>query len=326
MECLNNLVGLKGGCAEVTSGADVFINSRVTYSELSDYIDQKDHISVDELFDSLRKDAAREVLDEIQSFMQPNYIARTVRDVQTLGAYNKLTTEPSDAIYKGVQLEKCSWGDNLAYRVGRIGFISQYTGNVVIKYFDGITGEELASDTIAAIAGKEVSMYVNRFFAVDKLNIFYDATSISSYRNTVDCYITGCVSCKWKINAYSYAYAKTASLSNPVDVDSSNSMGGLIADVSLECDHTRWLCGIRQYLSTPMMWKVGELILRYAIDNSMRANTRTVRDVEKLVVRAESYRSEYQESMQRSLKRIQVPNDPMCYNCKRKSGIFVAIP
>ena len=58
MQCLETLVGLRGGCAEVTSDAGVFTDPYMTRGELAKFVDQNDYPNgVDELFQRLRETA-----------------------------------------------------------------------------------------------------------------------------------------------------------------------------------------------------------------------------------------------------------------------------
>jgi len=76
----------------------------------------------------------------------------------------------------------------------------------------------------------------------------------------------------------------------------------------------------------PILFKVAELTLEYAISNSSRDNTRTMRDLDMLKERHGLYKSEYEKHLELALKRAVVPNDPVCFKCDRTNGVYVSIP
>jgi hypothetical protein len=328
MECLESTIGLNGGCDSIASNANVYLNSKVGYTELAAYIDQNEFASVDDLFRSLRADSVRELVDEIQAHMNGQFISRTVINQQTIGVVgNTLMPISAGAQLRGVLFDRCSVMPMLNYRVTSVGFIGTYTGNVVITYRDALTGQSLGTDTVAAISGQTVTMQVNRLFDVAKLLVTFDATLVAGYQTKIDCYRSGCRICpSQSINAYVTAKPITAPTVTPTVTTSAASLGGLTLDVTMECNHSQWLCGIKQQIATPLLWKVAETVMRYALDQSTRSNTRTLIKREDIAARASSYAQEYRDSMDRALHRITLPNDPTCFHCDRRSGIYVSIP
>jgi len=328
MECLKTLIGLRGGCAEIAADASLYLDSKVKYNELTQFIDQNDYDSVDDMFTSLRSDAVDMVLAEFQTQMQGKYIAQTVINQQTIGNYsNGLTASAATAELKGLTLERCTTFPNLGYRLTNVGFIGSYTSDVTVLYYDGLTGVQLGSDVITAVAGQLVKLDVNRLFNVQKLLVVYDATSIGGYQTKIANYIGSCASCvKHRVNKHVTARPITATIGTPLDKTYTSEMGGLIVDASMECDNTSWLCGIKQQLAMPMLFKVAELVMEYAISSSSRGNTKTMRDKESLVARHGLYKNEYDTFLKVALSRVVIPNDPICFSCKKTNGIFVSIP
>jgi hypothetical protein len=328
MECLENIIGLQGGCADINSVAEVYLNSYVGHSELSSYVDTKEYANVDALFRSLRADAVREVLDEVNGHMRPNYVMKSVVNSQRFGVVgSRLEPVAAGAELRGILYDRCTTYPTLAYRVNRVGFIGQVTGSLVVTYRDGLTGQTLASDTIAVVAGQESWIYTNRKFAVTKLLVTFDATAAAGYKTRTDCYIRNCGSCGTKrVNSHVNAYAVTAPIATPTATVSVSDMGGLMLEVSMECDHSLWLCGFRQVLATPMLYKLAARVMQYAIDQTDRGNVRTVNKRDQLIDRGEAYENQYKESLTRLLKSVTIPNDPTCFVCRRQSGIFAAIP
>lgn len=328
MECLNTLIGLRGGCADIAADASLYLNTKVTYQELSAIIDQNDYASVDDFFTELRETSVQFVLAEIQNHMREKYITRTVINQQILGNYsNGLTASAAAAIYKGLLIDRCTDYPKLGYRITSVGFIGSYTGNVVVKYIDGLTAEQLATDTISATNGVPVHLSVNRLFNVQNLLIVYDATGIGGYETRIDYGVNGCVSCsKWRVNKHATARPITAPLATPLSETYVSEMGGLMVSVSMECDHESWLCGIKQQVAIPILYKIAESAMEYAVTNSSRGNTKTMRDYDKLKERHGFYKAEYESAIKTALMRVILPNDPICFHCQKRNGIYQSIP
>lgn len=326
MDCLNELIGMKGVC-EDTTGTSGLMLTKITRQELNDIIDQNDFASVDEMFSEKREEAVKLFLSEFQNEMQGKYIARTVISQAQVGNYSTLVASAASAVLKGVSFERCNTLPNLGYRITNVGFIGSYTGNVTVLYYDGITGVQLATDTIEAIAGQEVKLDVNRLFNVKKLMVVYDATAIGGYVTKVS-YTSQCARCpnRYNVNKHTNARAVSATIGTPLTKSYTSDMGGLTVEVSMECDNTSWLCGIKQHLAMPIMFKLAEILMEYGLTSSSRGNTKTLRDSDSLKERHGYYKNEYEKHLKSTLERVILPNDPTCFHCKRQSGIYNAIP
>ena len=329
MQCLENLVGLRGACADITSTAFVFTDPHVTKRELADLIDQQDYPQgVDYFFQDLRRQAALEVVAGVNAAFAERYLARTVIQTTGIGDYgDTLTATTGAALLKGVRLFRPYELPNVAYRITRVGFMGQYTGMVTVQFIDGITGQVLGTVDVDAVDGVPTYVEVNDLYRVRVLHVCYDATGIDAYKTTTG-YESTCFTCPdhWAVNGVFSAMAFTAPLATPLVRTTVTDMGGLLIDVSMECDSESWLCSIKQQLAMPMLWKVCELAMGYGANVSGRSNTATVRDAEKLAARQMMFNERYQAAFEAALKQAQVPNDPQCFVCKRSSRIAVSIP
>lgn len=329
MNCIETLIGLRGGCTDTTATGDVYLDDKVTYKELEAIIDQKDHLSVDAMFTRWREQAVREVVQGVNEAFADKYIVRTVVDSKLIGTFSdRLRPIVADTVTRGVRFYRCNEWPSVAYRITRVGFIGQVTGNVTLTYFDGITGQVLATDTIAAVAGQLVTLDVNRLFrGVRILNIGYNATAVAAYKTEVCpnlCYT--CPSAH-RVNGFTDGYGFTSDVGNVLsNLKTSNDAGGVQVVMALECDSEAWMCSIRQNFAMPMLWKVAELAMEYAIFNTDRNNTKTVRDAELLRERQQMYHEAFTKAMGQAVKTVQLPNDPICFKCNRRSRIAVAIP
>jgi len=332
LECLSEIMGLNGGCEDISSNAEIYLDTKVTYSELNDFVDQTDvsKNTVAKLFGSLRDQAALELVGKINEQMAGGYIHKTVVKSQFIGdAGTTLTASAASAVLKGVRFQQYNSYPSYQYRVSRLGFIGNYTGNVTVIYYDGLTGQQLATDTVAAIAGQRIELNVNRTFRTEILTVVYDATGIDGYQTTVNGSAGTCYSCRGnanKINGYCYGQALTAPIGTPLDPTYTNDMGGLTVTLNVECDNQSWICNIKQQLGIAMLYKTAELAMEYGLNNTSRENTSTIRDASRLDDRHQMYHELYESNMKSALAAISLPTDSPCFVCKRKSRITQAIP
>ena len=333
LECLSELIGLRGGCEDISSNATTYLDTKVTYNELNDFVDQNDvaHNTVAKLFESFRNQAAAELVTDVNEHLSSRYVAKTVVKQQELGDMGTaLTASPATALLKGIRLQQYTSYPSYNFRINRIGFIGSYTGNVIVTYYDGVTGESLATDTIIAISGQRVELSVNRQFRREVLTIVYDATAIGGYKTTIQGGAGSCYTCrtagKNKVNGYCYGQGMTAPIGTPLTPTYLNDMGGLSVWLSIECDHESWLCNIKQQLAIPMLYKTAELAMEYGVHNTSRENTSTVRDRGELKDRQIMYHEVYNDKMSKALKAIVLPNDSDCFVCQRRNRIAVSIP
>jgi len=329
MTCLESLVGLKGGCASIASNASMYLNTKVTYNELSSYVDQNDYPSVDDFFIAMRAQAVRELIDGIQERMRDGFIARTVVTTKNVGyQQNPLTASAAIAKYKGVKLTRNYPLPSLAYRVTRVAFTGSFTGNVPVLFIDGLTGQTIDTVTIAAVAGEEVSTYVNTLYRVETLLAVFDATTVGGYKTTVGHGTQVCFTCptSCSVNSYVTGQAITTPVGTPLTQTNVNEMGGLTISVAMECDSEGWLCQIKNQLTLPILFRTASLIMEYAIFNTSRGDTNTIRDLEKLKERHTMYASSFDSGMTRALETIVLPNDPTCFHCKKQLQIITTLP
>ena len=325
MECLESLIGLRGGCAEISSEAATYVEPHLQRRELESIIDQNDYASVDALFADLRSQAANELISNVQSALRDKFIAHTIIEQQTIGdAGTTLTASPAGVGYKGLKLQRYNEIPNVGFRVTRLAFLGQVTGNITFSFVDGLTGQVLGTKVVACVAGQMVSVNVNALYRVRTLLIVFPATN-AGYK-TMTGWGSDCCSCKDYCRLNSLAQAIPITATTLPTVAATNEMGGLIVDVSMECDTQSWICGIREQMAQPMMWKICELAMAYALFSTGRNNTSTVRDRDKLQERQMMYRDNFAEAMRLSLLQVRLPDDPWCFECVRTNRIAVAIP
>lgn len=324
MECIENILGLKGGCADLSSTQSVFVNSNVSYNELAQVVDSNEQATVEDFFRERRALAVREMVAEIQDFNRPSYKFPTV----VIGGIAGEETEEMDLSQVtsglvGVSLKRRDPNTYLRYKVTELMLFMNYTGNVVVNAYDLDTGQVLATATVATVAGAISTAYVEWSFSHRNIAILYDATGKPAYR--VRLHGGGCATCSdgWVHcnRAVTGRMTKVATGDPVTNVAArpANDMGGLKVRYNVECDHETWLCSLRSHLALPLTWKTAELVMEYALFQTARENRTTKLDRNQTEARQLMYREKYTEAMKRLFQTVKTPQEPFCFECKRTS-------
>ncbi len=323
MDCIENVLGLKGGCTELSSTQSVFLNSYVNYNELAQIVDGNEQSSVDDFFRERRALAVQQIIAEIQDYNRPSYKfpSIVVNDVAGEETEDLEASQVTSGLV-GLALKRRDPNTYLMYRVNELMLFLNYTGNVTVLAIDLDTGVTLESTVIATTAGVITSKYVEWLFPNRNIAIVFDATGKNGYRTRL--HGDGCAACNngWVScnNAVNGKQVKFPALvvTNNTALGASD-LGGLKVRYNVECDHATWLCSIRANLAIAMLCKTSELIMEYAIFQTARENVKTKLDRTLVEKRQLMYNSKYAEAMTRLFSTMTPPSDPKCFVCKRTS-------
>lgn len=95
---------------------------------------------------------------------------------------------------------------------------------------------------------------------------------------------------------------------------------GLIADYSLSCSRSAFLCSIGNDVALPFTYLIAAELIKYALDNSAlsRVNN-TVDSVDVLNSRYQTYMIAYSEQLEGVIQSIRIPNDEDCFFCNKNN-------
>jgi hypothetical protein len=163
--------------------------------------------------------------------LAPNYKVRNALEVASFGSQKAFEFVGSSGAYT-MTLER-RFNDRLAImRVQRIGLMSYATGMATITLSDGLQSHAV---TISAVANTIVFVNVDWSTPSEEMTISYTPLGGQIAQNELRCN-----SCKNFTRSSAYIYATS----------SDNYGGGLVVDVSVECDKSLILCAIRPYLAS----------------------------------------------------------------------------
>jgi hypothetical protein len=330
MGCFDSIIGYKG--CEVSSG--ILLDNLVPYSEVEKYV-TGDYSNASELIDEKIAFAIKNVTKEIGSHFRDNYKPKTIIDSKRAGFFDETQTEKTaSAEYRGIELEICAVNTYYSLYISEIQTYLNFTGNVPILVVDTMTGETLDTITVASVAGQISTTYVNKTYNAEKrkrrIAFVYDCTSIPNYRT----YLLGdgCTTCNRGVYNISnivkgrtvkYATGDTPILAN---IEGHTDTAGLSLVFTLHCDNESWICANRSVLELPILNKVAELIMEFALYNSERFNTNTAINEGEIKERLMKYREDYEHQLKIVLEGMTTPSDGICFQCNRTRKYVTSLP
>lgn len=333
MECLNNLIGIRGdGNTAPFSGLYLNDLTGITIESADAAISAEVQSGFQLLRDKISF-AQQAIKAEMRNFLQGSLRAENLIEADNIGYYEDdmevLTADPGN--YRGIQIQSddCKHAELV---VNSLSFRAQSSGDVTVKVFDLITGKELESITVAALADEIVTTQVNRSYKATskKLNLLfvYDAATESYKTNT---YAGKAICCGSQAGMYSNTqlYFRGASIAASAmkthkNVSSLSHTSGLSLSYSLQCTAEPLICSIASILAYPILYKAASLIMmeyRY----SRRLNSIISLHGKDHEALREEYELAYTESMQNIMKNLRMPHD-ICYSCQERVKHRTHIP
>lgn len=330
MGCFDEIIGYKG----CTTGAGILLDNLVPYSEVQKYV-TADYEDASELIDEKIAFAIKNVTKEIGANFRANYQPKTIIDSKRAGFFDEdQKLKLASPEFRGIELEICNRDSYYSLYVSEIQTYLNYTGAVSLLVIDTMNGETLDTIAINSVAGEISTTYVNRTYNAEKrkrrIAFVYDCTSIPNYLTSL--IGDGCSTCNKglynisnivKGRSIKYDTADTPILSN---INGHTDTAGLSLVFTLHCDNESWICANRSLLELPILNRVAELIMEFALFNSDRFNTNTAIDKEQLEARMMKYHEDYESQMKITLAGMITPSDGVCFVCNRRRKYVTTLP
>lgn len=338
LECFEDIVGLRGSCAEPTSSSGLWIDDiGIDLAEIDSIINKSQIDSID-FFEKKRDFAIKQIINNIHTHYSDKYKSNTVLRSGRIG-YPKENLEvvTGSAIMKGIEIELCNQDSFVDVYISSISLQVNFVGLVNVLVYDLFQNKLL--DTIpitTTVSGEITTVYPNKTYkSVRKeLDIIfvYDATNFSSVKTTVT--QGGCKSCGdggSMVNLNQYLSTRSISIlaadsKIESNLTASPDTGGLSIMYAIHCNYEEWICTIANLAALPILFKTGYEIMDFAYNNSLRLNTTTTINYDSLLKRRDEYNLRFQESIQNLLQNIKLPNDEKCFECRQKSKNVIILP
>lgn len=329
--CFDNVFGWKGGC---TSPTGLLLDEVVRVDEIEKFL-TADYVNVDELIESKRDFAIRNIVLECVAKFRSQLIPKTILENKRAGYWpDNPSAQAVGSVMRGLELEICNTDTFYEVYISQVETYFNYTGTVTMKIVDTLTGDELDTFDVDSVAGVPVTTYVDKAYTAQKrkrkIGIVYDATSVASYQTSMS--QNSCLSCtggRYVVGRYvqgrpiKYGTAVTPTSAN---VQTASYTGGVSVLYNLRCDMESWLCVNRNVLALPILYRTAREILFFGLEMSERANTKTMIDKAALERRMTYAHEQYTSQMEIALRNIVPPNDGVCFVCKRTSMYVTTLP
>lgn len=333
MNCLNNLVGIKGGCEDET--ASLFINDLAGINvQAADAAISSEYQSGFELLRTKRTLAIEAIRNDIRQFLSGKIKLDSLIDSDIIGYYkDNLPTYASEAgYYKGTQL-RIDEASHSELFVSSVRFQSQSTGDVTVHVFDLITGKEIDTYTIECVADEVTELVVNKTYQPfnKRLNLFFAVDPTAAYESTA--YHGSSICCGALAGFYrcggNMAYTRTAKIATSGTLINSNlesisTTAGLSLTYSLVCSAEPLICQLAGALGWPLLHRWGMEVMR-ELKFSKRLNSIVSLYAKDHAELLSEYEMEYSKSMDNLFRNIRMPND-RCYRCEPKTRATTLIP
>jgi hypothetical protein len=328
MECFTNLIGLAQSC----QGQPGYLSLQtigITEGLLAQ-VHNEDETPLTMLANVER--LAQEVLkNDVVTHFGERIIPRTLVDGIGFGHPSEQGEILSGAGIGGLVVELGAGGSNQVLRIGNLGlWMPGADATYTVKVYDLTDGAEVASVQVSAIGGQITRESVSLALPARRRRTCYFITTDATDFYRVNVIDGGCGSCKR--HAYTIGgveiWAGRIAPATPIrksNIQSTSHTSGLLATLTVECDHAALLCETKDRFALAYLYKVGQIIMDRAIHAFERLNSQTI-NKDALIERHDRLGKEYAAAVTNVLSRMNTPNDPICYICNQRTRTIVAIP
>jgi hypothetical protein len=333
MTCLEELIGIKKGCADVEPVTGLYINDLPAMSlKLADAAANKEKVNGFTLIQDRIRFASDYLTNDIRNYLQDKFIINSLLEQTTVGHYdddNDTTTTSSRL--RGLRIVVREY-PYLNINISRIGlrFADAITTNILI--YDLYKNELLETIPITTVADQIVYLEVNKQIQTNgqrrALFICVDASLSDQYNAST--YMQGaeygCKSC----NKNSYlSYVSSGYISDGLsktdgNFTSSSTTGGLTVDYTVECDMSNYICSLGRSLAWPLLYKTGHLIMQ-ELKHSEQLNTVVLINKAQNDELLSYYEAEYIKSLNQLTSNLKVPKD-ICFQCSPTIKKVIQLP
>lgn len=230
----------------------------------------------------------------------------------------------------GILIEINQPRSNSVLRLGALGLYAATTGTVTITMYDLEDGSIAATYDLEVEAGKSITEDVQIVLpAYRKRKAYFLAHDLTSFYRTWSNEHGSCGTCSqgYRHGGVTINGARLADglAKKRTNLRITSDTSGLMAVVTVGCDHGQMLCEVRNAIAMPYLYKVGEGLMRRGIHAVERMNSQRL-NIELLKERAAFYAEKYAEQLNRTLGKMRIPDDPMCFTCVKPVMTRIAIP
>lgn len=339
--CFDNLIGIKSACETVTGSSSFFIEDiGINVDDCSEYMNSEYATGEDFIVDKIRL-ATDLVRKTITNHFSEYINTKSLIESDTLGYYQDSLQLKSGALNTlgGISLNLTNYTSFFNVFINSIAIQVSVTQTIPVFVYDLVSGSLLDTINIDAVANEITTKVINKTYSSSRkkldLIFVYDTNGISS--NTTSIYGYGylndivCPSCKGY--QYSNYYITTSGItvsSSATKIRSSlvtaSHTYGLSVNYSIQCSIENWLCQIANLMAMPILYKTGMEIMTYATLYSKRNTSVVTNDLETNKEALAFYTNAYNEALDATIKKINIPSGDPCFKCNLVLKHAVILP
>jgi len=324
MNCLENLVGLSD-CVE--SNAAFLINDiGIDANQCQEFMDAS-YATVDDFFTANRRTAARLLELDILGKMPNQMKSASVLEGNTVGRYPDQRQLFSGSGIRGIKQKVYNDYNYVNIRIKEIRLFTNHTGDVDVKVYNVVTGQEVGSVTVSCVAGQiasaECDVQIQSLKQDLELFVGYDVTGIECYNSGN--YLKTCCGNTFKSGWCTFQSASIESPFTAGQTQAANYAPGLTYDYEIVCDNLQWFCTHRSLFGMAMVYKTAISILENAMDSGGQFSNQKTTNYEKNANRLETYSNHYEDQITKALKSVRFPKNA-CFTCNTVTEVTNRLP
>lgn len=325
LTCLDNYIGLRGTCSDVTPvsgryindlpGVDLKMISNLSNEEQADY---------QGVWDEIYRRSLNELESDVSVRMQKYFKKSQLLENRQAGyLLSPAVTEPASAEYKGVALTYYGTKYTSVF-INEVGLYLSSGGSVTVKVFDYRTGATLDTLSFTGVVGMNYFQVNKEYFCYGQkaqLFICYDATATASQES--DVYFPD-------DREDGVSMIRGAKISTATSVVEANmtfvaNTYGLSVNYNVQCSMNRLICSIKDLLVSPLYYKLAEQLL---LERSMsqRLNKYTLFNAERADELRADYIAKYIQALDSTLMEVEPVADGECIECEKERTYLYSLP
>ena len=315
-DCLDNFIGVRGLCEDVTPDSGLYINDlpQISLKMLNDIADS-DHKNFSGVFTSCKTLAFNEFQSDVMIRTQKFFKTNVLLEKSNSGQYEK----PYSTITKGTEYR----GLSIKIRDNVSDYLSIFINTIQVYFTEVLEVDFLVYNTLDGSLIDTIShtstvgmnrININKSYPTygQDTNIFicYDATLIDTIEVDNNDDSTTAIVQGGKVTVGQSVI--------DANLTTGNDSFGMVVNYNIQCDISEFICTNRDLFKFAIWWKIGEAIM-FERMTSNRLNKFTIfKTPEELKELWEYYGRKYSEIMDSIVPNLNQTEDGVCFECSRQ--------
>lgn len=325
--CLSNYIGIRGFCADGTPDSELFINdlpgmNLATIAALA----TEEQQSFSGVWDEIRRRSIAMLEADTLTRMQRYFRSNILLSNQLTGRFRTNYADHTEAagdFRRGTLIERCL-SKNAEFFINSLDvyFDTAHSGNFTI--YDTNDGSVL--DTIAYTAIEGINTFqINKEYFIfgqrKRIFISYDGNLSGTQETKISTCFCG-DSGEAHVRGGSVAVG-TAVLFENLTFDGNTH--GMVVNFNVQCSISNLICSMRELMKFSLWYKMGAEFMWERLTTD-RINFHSMVNMERVEELRDLYVERYENNMDDTLNNLEPQGDEICFACRKRRTLQVAIP